>query len=361
MAKTVDLGSLDALVGVVFGPNAMVNATASLINGSITNSSASTSEVLTYGGLTGTIGSDFIAVKGITFVVNSVNDTDNTLTMNAYVGSTLVAELDFSVAGFSGAGIVLAAMPLASLVTQANNLSGLAGSLFVLGLGAEGAKGQSLNFGISNDYSFFPHASVHYATAANPVLQGSTGAQMLIALTGNDTVTAGPGETIIYGGTGTDVLRAGAGADTIYGGSGTDTIIGGSGADTLEAGSGIDTIYAGTGRSVLIGGLGTDTFVFAPGHTGGLTTATADVIRHFHPHLGDVINLTAFDALLPPGGTGHLSFIGTAAFDGRAGEVRYDVTSSGVTVECDMTGAGTADMMFMIRSVTTLAAGDFVL
>ena len=109
----------------------------------------------------------------------------------------------------------------------------------------------------------------------------------------------------------------------------------------------------------MVGGKGNDTFVFSPGHTGGLTTATADSIQRFRAGTHDVIDLSAFDAHLPAGG--HMTFIGTAAFDGHAGEVRYDVTSSGVTLTADTTGTGIADVMITLKNVFSLASSDFVL
>ena len=361
MATTVQFGELDSLLGMTFGFGALANVLPTQIRGSITTSSASTSEVLTYDGLTATIGNLFIAMANVTFTVTAVSDSDNTLTIDAYVGRALVGELDFSVAGFSPAGIVLAAMPLDSLVSQAGNLPGLAGSLFVLGIGAAGAKGQSVAFEIDNGYSFFPDASVHYATAGHPVLQGGRGPEILIALSGNTTITAGPGRTVIYGGPGNDVLTAGPGNAVIYGGAGTDTIVGGAGTAILFAGSGKDTIIAGTGEAVLIGGTGQDTFVFAPGHTGGLTPPSADSIQHFRPWLGDLIDLTAFDALLPAGTSGHLSFLGTAAFDHHAGELRYDVTSTGIALQGDLTGSGTAQFLITMKNITSIAASSFLL
>ncbi len=361
MAISVAYGSLDALVGMTFGASALANLAPTQIDGSITTGSASTSEVLTYAGLVGTAGSEFIAMKTVSYTVASVDDADDMLTIDAYVGSALVGTLDFTVAGFSGAGLALAAMPLDSLVTQAGNLPGLAGSLFVLGLDAAGAGGQSIPFAIGQQYTFVPGAAVHYATAANPVLQGGKGSQMLIALSGNDTLTAGPNKTVIYGGPGNDVLVGGSGNDVIYGGAGTDMILGGSGSDTLTGGTGTDTIVAGSGHDLLVGGSGADRFVFAPGHTGGLTSATADAIHHFHPGRGDLIDLSAFDAVLPPGGPAHLSFIGTTPFDGHAGELRYAVTSTGVLLEADLTGAGVADMMITIKNIAGLAASNFVL
>lgn len=361
MAITVSYGSLDALLGLNFGATALSNLTPTLIDGSITNSSTSTNEVLTYAGLIATVGSEFLAMSSVSFTVAGVSDANDTLTIDAYVGASLIGQLNFTVAGFSGAGIALAAMPLDSLVSQAGNLGGLAGSLFVLGLNSAGATTHLLPFSIGQAYSFNAGAAVHYATAANPVLVGGNGPQMLIALSGNDTLTAGAKRTVIYGGPGNDTLIGGAGNDLIYGGTGNDTIIGGSGSDTLTGGTGTDTIIAGSGRMVMVGGSGTDTFVFAPGDTGGLTTATADAIQHFHAGLGDRIDLSAFDADLPAGGATHVSFIGTNPFDGHAGEFRYTATSTDIVLWGDMTGAGVADVMITMKNMHTLTASQFVL
>jgi Ca2+-binding RTX toxin-like protein len=361
MVNTVSLGNLDPLVGLTFGWNALASTSVSLINGSVTISSSSTSEQVIYSGMTGMISSAFIPMRTVTFTVASVNDTSDTLVLDAFVGKQLVGQMDFTIAGFSGAGIALVAMPLDSFILQSGDLAGLAGSLFVLGLNTVGAKSQAITYDIGNTYTFFPNAGVYFATAASPVLQAGNGPKMLVGLSGNDTITAGPGKTVIYGGPGNDVLNAGAGTDFIFGGAGNDTIHGGSGHDTLTAGTGTDTILAGTGRAVMVGGNGVDSFVFTPGHTGGMTIATADSIQRFRAGTHDVVDLSGFDSTLPSGGSGHLTFIGTAAFDGHAGEVRYDVTSTGVTLTGDLTGAGVADFMITFKHVFSLSAADFVL
>jgi len=183
----------------------------------------------------------------------------------------------------------------------------------------------------------------------------------MYGLSGNETITAGSGVTLIYAGPGTNVLTAGSGKDTIFGGGGHDTIIGGSGTDVLHGGSGTEVIHAGSGHSVLIGGDGTDTFIFAPGHTGGLAAATADIIQHFLPGQHDTIDLSAFDAGLPASAGGHMAFIGTAAFDHHAGEVRYDVTATGVTLWGDINGDGVADFVITMTKITSLVASDFIL
>ena len=361
MVTTVSWGNLDPLVGLTFGWNARASASATLINGSVTTSSSSTSEVITYSGMTGTLGAAFFNLKNVTFAVVSVSDTANTLVLDAFVGQSMVGQMNFSVVGFSGAGIALAAMPLDSFIEQSGTLSALSGQLFTLGINPGGAKTQSIGFGVGGTFTFFPGSAAYYATSANSVLVGGAGKELLVGLSGNDTITAGPGKTVIYGGPGNDVLTAGAGTDFIYGGAGTDTIRGGAGTDTLTAGPGIDTIYAGTGRTIMVGSSGSDSFVFAPGHTGGLTTATSDSIQRFRAGTHDVIDLSAFDAALPAGGHAHLSFIGTAAFDGHAGEVRYDVTSTGVTITGDLTGTGSADFMITLKNVFSVSAADFVL
>ena len=359
MLLSVNPGNLDALLGVTFGPAGFANLTATLVDGTVTNTPTSPSEIITYNGTTATVGSAFFPAM-TTLSVASVDDTGNALTVDAFVGGNLVGMMNFSVVGFSAQGIALAAMPLDALISQAGNLPGLSGSLFELGFNAAGGQGSSVDFTATGTYNFLANASVHYATVASPVLQGDTGAQMLIGLSGNDTITAGPGETLIYGGPGANLLIGGAGTDTIIGTTGNDTMIGGSGTTVLQAGAGTSVLYAEAGQAVLIAGAGTDTFIFTPGHTGGATAATADVIQNFQAALGDTVNLTAFAATLPAG-IGHLTFIGTAAFDGHAGEVRYDVTASGVTVSGDIDGNRTADFVITMTGLASLNAHAFIL
>ena len=150
------------------------------------------------------------------------------------------------------------------------------------------------------------------------------------------------------------------GADLVYTGAGNDTVWGGSGNATIYAQSGKDTIYAGTGRTIMVAGTAKDVFVFSPGHTGGLTATTADVIQHFRAGKGDLVDLSAFDADLPAG-VAHLSFIGTTAFDNHPGEVRYEPLGNGEAVYADINGDGVADMMLVMTKITSLTAGNFIL
>ncbi|MCZ4354744.1 Hint domain-containing protein [Roseovarius aestuarii] len=66
------------------------------------------------------------------------------------------------------------------------------------------------------------------------------------AMGGNDSVSAGLGDDTVDGGDGDDTLSGGAGNDVLSGKSGKDSIFGGDGDDTVHAWSG-DTVAAGDG------------------------------------------------------------------------------------------------------------------
>lgn len=361
MARTVSYGRLDTLLGLSFASDAFVTIAASSVVGSITNNASSANQVLNYQGMSGTLGGRFLTLPHVTFQIVAVNDAADSLTIDAYVGNALVAAMDFTVCGFSAVGIALAAMPLDGLISLATDPESLDGSVFLLGLGAAGVANSALNFAIGDAYAFICDSRVQFATAANPVIRGSTGPQMLIGMSGDDTLIAGPQKNVIRAGPGTTTVKAGSGADMIFGGSGACTVIGSTGGMTVIGGSGPMTIDAGTGQAVITAGTGVESFVFGPGHTGGMTLATADVINRFHANPANTIDLSAFDALLPAGSSGHLDFIGSAAFDGGAGELRYVATAAGVRLFGDLNGDKVADFTLTLPKLSTIAASDFIL
>ena len=138
---------------------------------------------------------------------------------------------------------------------------------------------------------------------------------------------------------------------TVYGGAGADTIIGGALSDTL---------YGGAGSDTLTGGAGNDTFLYL--NTSDSTPTARDTITDFTA--GDKIDLARIDADSGTGGDQAFIFLGTAAFDSHAGELRYQ--SAGGThwlVQGDTNGDGVADfeVALTIPDGHTLSAGDFVL
>jgi Ca2+-binding RTX toxin-like protein len=113
------------------------------------------------------------------------------------------------------------------------------------------------------------HTYVHVNTS------GASGAEMVIDLLGNVTLTAS--SFVFQGGDKTDVARddarfshepvanrylGGGGADYLFGGPGDDYLHGGGDSDMVRGSAGDDTIIGGKGADALYGGGGRDTFLF---------------------------------------------------------------------------------------------------
>lgn len=229
---------------------------------------------------------------------------------------------------------------------------------------------------------------------------------------GNDTLITGNGDDFLYGGSGADTLQGGAGNDEYYVDNPADTIVetsgggsdrvnaviswtlgsnienltldyyagaidgtgnalnngmsgnsannvlsGGDGNDYLSAFEGNDVLIGGTGRDDLIGGSGADRFVFDDGDMPSTSWGTADRLYSFSSAEGDRIDLSGIDAIAG-GGDDAFAFIGTAAFSGVAGQLRYD---TGGVLYGDVNGDGLADFAIGFNTAVTLGAADFLL
>ncbi|MFZ1662813.1 MAG: calcium-binding protein [Paracoccaceae bacterium] len=245
------------------------------------------------------------------------------------------------------------------------------------------------------------------AGSGNDTVIGSAGADVIIAGTGNDVLRGGGGDDIFKlgasagtdtfdGGSGNDHIEATAnnisliatganlsGIETISSGgfsgfkivgttannalnfstvtlSGVTRIEGGNGNDTIVGSAGADVIEGGAGRDILTGGAGADTFDFnLASHSKG--TANIDLITDF-VRGQDVVDLSTIDANGALAGDAFI-FLGSAAFTGVAGQLRYDTTSiAGVTrILADLDGNRTVDMEIQLTGTHNLAAGDFLL
>ncbi len=147
--------------------------------------------------------------------------------------------------------------------------------------------------------------------------------------------------------------------NALNGNNGDDVLRGLAGDDTLSGGSGKDTIYGGTGIDRLYGGADGDVFRFDTGDTGA-TRTTADTIFDFSHADHDKIHLAAIDANTTRGGTQAFAFIGTDAFGGHAGELRYSTDGSSTLIEGDTDGDGVADLAIILSGQQTLVAGDCI-
>ena len=162
-----------------------------------------------------------------------------------------------------------------------------------------------------------------------------TGNGLANEMTGNafDNVLSGLG--------GNDVLRGGFGNDTLQGGDGGDRLFGGFGADTMTGGLGADTF-------VIEGANQTSAFV--PFMT------IYDRITDFSSAQGDHIDVSAIDANLWVAGNQAFTYIGSNAFTGVAGQLRF----AGGFVQGDLNGDTLTDFRFEVNAAS-LAAADFML
>jgi len=162
------------------------------------------------------------------------------------------------------------------------------------------------------------------------------------------------------GGVAKGPVLADDGNDTLNGGSGANELHGETGQDFIAGRGGGDKLIGGADGDTLKGGRGGDNFVYTDvSDSTGTTASTRDSILDFGND--DTINLRAIDAKIG-GGNQKFDFIGTDAFTGKKGQLRYDVDDSGdAIVQADVTGDGKADMTIRVVDIDKLGSSDFYL
>lgn len=175
---------------------------------------------------------------------------------------------------------------------------------------------------------------------------------------GFDALTGGDQDDGMFGGTGNDFLIGKAGDDELFGeddndiirgGLGDDLIVGGDGDDTMSGGAGDDEIVlGGVGTDVLSGNAGLDKFIFGFASQLG-NGSNRDIITDFA--LGDLVDLRG----LAPS----LIFIGSGAFSGVAGQLRY-VAGTGI-LSFDLDGDKIIDHQLQFANNAALIAASFIL
>jgi hypothetical protein len=178
---------------------------------------------------------------------------------------------------------------------------------------------------------------------------------------GDDTVILKAGSSIkgeIQLGDGNDTLTAVEGKLNVDAGTGDDTVKGGAAADTINGSDGMDKIYGRGSADKLTGGADADTFVFALGDTGN-TTKTADTILDFNVAQKDVLDLSSIDANSMKSKDQAFTFIGSADFHHKAGELRFDQVKGDTFVYGDLDGNGKSDFMIHLDGSIALKAGSF--
>lgn len=146
-----------------------------------------------------------------------------------------------------------------------------------------------------------------------------------------------------------------AGANALYGGAGDDRIEGGGGNDRIEGGFGTDHLF---------GGAGADVFAFATGDSRDVLRSDGkkympDIIWDFVSG-EDRIDLSAIDARSGTASNDAFTFIGTGAFTGHAGELRYEVRGAQLLILADTDGNGFGEFHLVVTA-PSLQAADFIL
>lgn len=197
-------------------------------------------------------------------------------------------------------------------------------------------------------------------TDAYLVVHAGRGDDEVVGGEGNLIANGDAGDDVLHGNGGIDHLSGSDGADRLFGGIGADVLFGGNGEDRLSGERGADLLAGLAGIDMMTGGEGADLFWFYAGDTGA-SVATADHIADFEAAEGDQIGLSSIDADRGTRGDDAFRFIGTAAFSGEAGELRYTVVGAERHVEGDTNGDGAADFVIRLSGTDPLAAEAFVL
>ena len=191
-------------------------------------------------------------------------------------------------------------------------------------------------------------------------LSGAEGADQLLGFGGDDTLDGGTDADLVFGGTGGDQMLGRAGADVMHGEDGEDRLLSGVGNDTVLGGEGDDTLIGGLGRDSMTGGTEADVFVFRNVADSGNTVQTRDIITDFEAGL-DVLDLAIVDAVAGVAGNQAFAFLGTGAFTGAAGQLRYYLSGNLLIVEGTVNADLVADFSIRLNFETGLAVDDLIL
>ncbi|MXQ13888.1 calcium-binding protein, partial [Microvirga makkahensis] len=242
-----------------------------------------------------------------------------------------------------------------------------------------------------------PQSLTLTGTDSSDTLSGDVGNDKLYGKGGNDKLDGLEGNDILIGGAGRDYLSGGAGfdyasyatatagvladlmyasknssdaygdtyssiegligsnhGDSLRGSDAANVIRGGTGNDSLSGRGGNDVLRGDGGADVLSGGAGADVFDF--NSIKDSMPSAPDTIRDFVSG-ADHIDLRTIDANSKLSGDQAFVFIGSKAFSGQAGQLKF----SSSVLSGDINGDKVADFQIKVSGVSALATGDFYL
>ena len=211
--------------------------------------------------------------------------------------------------------------------------------------------------------AFSINGATQWTPGANRVFMtlwdgGGNDTYNLSAYTGSVTIDLRPGEWVFTSDVqlanlgGGNMARANVANALLHQGD-TRSLI-----DNAIGGPAADTLVANQVQNDLTGGGGADIFRFTSVEQSrpGLF---ADILTDFVSGADD-IDLSQIDANSGAGGDQAFSFIGTSAFTGVAGQLRYDVIAGSTHIFADVDGNLIADLQIVANS-PVLTASDFIL
>ena len=205
--------------------------------------------------------------------------------------------------------------------------------------------------------------------ATDDSISGGKGDDALLGFVGNDTLAGQlnddfldgmDGDDFIKGQAGEDTLQGNIGADDLRGGRDNDTLTGGSGNDTLAGGGSDDRLSGETGADILKGRDGADTFAYASIGDSTVLQSGRDRIIDFDSAEGDLIDLSAIDAI-EGGADNAFILVEGRDFSGVAGELIVRTNEFRTQVFADVDGDAVADFAITLDTLAPITASDFVL
>ncbi|TKD50720.1 M10 family metallopeptidase C-terminal domain-containing protein [Sphingomonas baiyangensis] len=287
--------------------------------------------------------SDNVGIAYGTIIENAVGGSGNDVLVANSVANMLDGRGGFDIVSYESATMGV------TVNLQTRQTAGGAGGDRLLSI--EGVYGSAFDDTITGDNN------------DNVISGGSGGRDRLFGNGGIDTLTYFDSLTGVTVNIGTNQTAGGALGDIISGFenlTGSDfgdvltgsfsnnTILGGGGSDRLDGGFGDDILDGGAGSDILTGGAGRDTFTFSD------ADGSYDRITDFQSVV-DKIDLRGIDANEGTAGDQAFAFVGSAAFNGTAGQLRY---ANGL-LQGDIDGDRVAD--FTIEVNRPLTINDLIL
>ena len=293
------------------------------------------------------------AINSITGALSFVAAAGPYFAVPTDVGANNVYDVQVKVSDASGA---FDTQDLAVQVTQAAGMSKTSNNYLINTLfGGSGNDTLSTNGLLDNIY----------ALGGNDTLSAGSGTDWLDGGSGNDTVSFASARSAVAASLATGHGSAGDALGDTYisienltGSNFNDTLIGDALANLLSGGAGNDTLTGNGGGDLLVGGAGNDIFDFNAVNDSPASKMTS--ILDFMVG-GDRIDLSGIDANSAKLGDQAFKFVGTAAFSGLAGELRYEVAQGHTYVYADVNGDKTADFAIDLFGVRQLVQTDFSL